>query len=218
MRYEEILERANGAQIIAVSKYVDSAAVRILASLGQIEFGENRVQELIKKRAELSDLSALKWHFIGRLQSNKINQMIAQKPVLWQSCESISSAMAVEKRLAAMAKSVSTGDADGGFYLDCLLQINSANEPSKQGFSLDEVIDAWAQITSECRFLRPVGVMSIGAHSEDLKTVQKSFEATRSIFERLNGAKICSMGMSGDFELAIKCGSNMVRLGSILFA
>ena len=59
--------------------------------------------------------------------------------------------------------------------------------------------------------------MSIGAHTEDIKIVQKSFETTRSLFEKLPNATICSMGMSGDFELAIKCGSNLVRLGSILF-
>ena len=140
------------------------------------------------------------------LQSNKINHLLALKPALWQSCESVEAALAVDKRL--------------DHELPCLLQINSAREDSKQGISPEAAEAAFLQIAQECKFLKPVGVMSIGAHVEDEKVVKKSFETTRKIYENLQprGAQICSMGMSGDFELAIKCGSNMIRLGSILYA
>jgi hypothetical protein len=77
--------------------------------------------------------------------------------------------------------------------------------------------EAYAQIAQQCPALHLQGIMSIGAHTDDTKTIQKSFEITHSLYEQLPNATICSMGMSGDFELAIECGSNMVRLGSILF-
>ena len=99
-----------------------------------------------------------------------------------------------------------------------MLQINSANEDSKAGVTPKEAIDEYLKI-KELKNVTLKGVMSIGAHSEDEKEIVKSFETTYEIFDKLqeHGAKYCSMGMSGDFELAIKCGSNMLRLGSILF-
>lgn len=215
MKLSEISDRIEKARIganiwenvklLAVSKNVDTNAVENLFSQGQMDFGENRVQELKRKCEILVDLP-LKWHFIGTLQKNKINQLITLKPVLWQSCNSFELAVAVDKRL--------------DYRLDTLLEINVANEDSKSGISADEAIDTYRKIKAECKNLNLVGVMSIGAHSDDLKEIIKSFELTYKIFENLqkSGAAICSMGMSADFETAIKCGSNMVRLGRILYA
>ena len=215
MKLSEISDRIEKARtganiwenvkLLAVSKNVDTNAVENLFSQGQMDFGENRVQELKRKCEILVDLP-LKWHFIGTLQKNKINQLITLKPVLWQSCNSFELAVAVDKRL--------------DYRLDTLLEINVANEDSKSGISADEAIDTYRKIKAECKNLNLVGVMSIGAHSDDLKEVIKSFELTYKIFENLqkSGAAICSMGMSADFETAIKCGSNMVRLGRILYA
>jgi len=100
-----------------------------------------------------------------------------------------------------------------------LLQINSANEESKSGVSSQEAIDIYQQIKEEFPNIKLKGVMSIGALSSNIKEVQKSFEITHSIYEKLqkDGATICSMGMSSDYELAIKCGSNLVRIGSKIF-
>lgn len=189
-------------KIVAVSKYVGADKVAILAAHGQSDFGENRVQDLALKKEALSDLN-LNWHFIGRLQSNKINQLISLRPIMWQSCESVQKALAVDSRL--------------NYELPTLLQINSANEDSKQGFSPESATEAWHEIKEKCKFIKPVGVMSIGAHSDDLRDIITSFEATRQLFESLKSATVCSMGMSSDYEIAIKCGSNMLRLGSILF-
>ncbi|MBR2157349.1 MAG: YggS family pyridoxal phosphate-dependent enzyme [Campylobacter sp.] len=191
-------------RLIAVSKNVDTNAVENLYSQGQIEFGENRVQEMKRKCEILSDLP-LKWHFIGSLQSNKINHLLSLRPILWQSCNSFELALAVDKR--------------ANFTLDTLLEINSADESSKSGIEISRAIDEYLKIKESCKNLNLCGVMSIGAHSDDLGEIQKSFEITYKIFENLqpHGAKICSMGMSDDFELAIKCGSNMVRLGRILY-
>ena len=209
--FEALLEQveSSGAKLVAVSKSVDTHDVKRLASFGQLDFGENRVQELERKIEGLAGISAdysrLRWHFIGRLQSNKINALLALRPALWQSCESVDAALSVEKRLS--------------YELPCLVQINSANESSKQGASLDEAVDIYHEICQRCKLLKPVGVMSIGANNSDESVIAKSFEDTYKVFESLqkHGAKICSMGMSDDWRIALKCGSNMLRLGRILW-
>ena len=206
MNLDNILKDINNkARLIAVSKNVTENEVITLYNQGLREFGENRVQELKRKSEILSNLD-IKWHFIGRLQSNKINQLISLRPTLWQSCESLEMALEVDKRL--------------NYKLDTLLQINSANEESKQGVDPKDAINIYKEIQSRCKNLNLIGVMSIGAHSDDIDEIKKSFEITKEIFDSLkpHGATICSMGMSGDFKLAIECGSNMIRLGTILYS
>ncbi|MDL0087888.1 YggS family pyridoxal phosphate-dependent enzyme [Campylobacter gastrosuis] len=202
----DLLDKINaissGVRLVAVSKNVTQNEVRNLYSQGQIDFGENRIQEMAKKQSELADLP-IKWHMIGRLQDNKINQLIALKPILWQSCDSFERAVAVNKRL--------------NFKLDTLLQINSANEDTKQGVSVEMAAEIYHKISQECENINLLGVMSIGTHSDEVSKISASFEATYKIFSNLKGAKICSMGMSSDYEIAIKSGSNMIRLGSILY-
>ena len=204
--FEALLDKVGSTKIVAVSKSVDFPAVRDLASLGQLDFGENKVQELQRKITGLGDdFSGLNWHFIGRLQSNKINALLALKPVLWHSCESVAAAAAVDKRLE--------------YDLPALLQINSANEASKQGVDSERAVDVYCQILESSKHLRLVGVMSIGAHTDELSVIKASFETTFRIYEKLQskGAKICSMGMSDDWQLALKCGSNMLRLGRMMW-
>ena len=202
---EKIENLSKDVTLIAVSKNVTCTEVRELYAQGQRNFGENRVQELAKKELELQNFTDIKWHMIGRLQNNKINQMISLKPVLWQSCDSFERAVEVDKRLS--------------YKLDTLLQINSADEDTKQGVSVANAAEIYERIQSECKNINLKGVMSIGAHVDEPKEVQKSFELTYKIYESLKskGATICSMGMSSDFELAIKCGSNMIRLGTMLY-
>ncbi|WP_096025598.1 YggS family pyridoxal phosphate-dependent enzyme [Campylobacter lanienae] len=205
MSLDTILNQINGkARLIAVSKNVTQNEVISLYNQGLREFGENRVQELKRKSEILSNLD-IKWHFIGRLQSNKINQLISLHPALWQSCDSLEIALEVNKRL--------------NYKLDTLLQINSAKEESKQGVDPSDAIEIYKDIQNRCENLNLIGVMSIGANSNDENEIKRSFEITKNIFDKLKpqGAVICSMGMSGDFNLAIECGSNMVRLGTILY-
>lgn len=205
MSLDTILNQINGrARLIAVSKNVTQNEVISLYNQGLREFGENRVQELKRKSEILSNLD-IKWHFIGRLQSNKINQLISLHPALWQSCDSLEIALEVNKRL--------------NYKLDTLLQINSAKEESKQGVDPSDVIEIYKDIQNRCENLNLIGVMSIGANSDDENEIKRSFEITKNIFDKLKpqGAVICSMGMSGDFNIAIECGSNMVRLGTILY-
>lgn len=194
-------------KLVTVAKYTPIENIRTLYELGQRAFGENQVQQLKERTQALKELP-LEWHMIGTLQKNKINNLIDLHPSLMQSLDSIDLATELNKKLEAKAQK-----------MHCLLQINSANEESKSGVSPHQAIHAYQQIKESCTHIILKGVMSIGAHSEDTKVIQQSFETTYSIYDTLKkeGATICSMGMSGDYEMAIRCGSNLVRVGSALF-
>lgn len=194
-------------KIIGISKYSESDDVATLYSAGQRAFGENKVQDLKEKMNTLDELP-LEWHFVGRLQKNKINNLIDLKPTLMHSLDSIELAQELNKKLEAKET-----------IMKCLLQINSAREESKAGVMPEEAIDIYKTIVDTCPNVKLVGVMSIGAHVDERAVVKASFDTTKKIYDELKplGAKYCSMGMSGDFELAIACGSNMIRVGSSLF-
>ncbi len=194
-------------KLVAVGKYSDEESIRLLYELGQRAFAENQVQQLANRVESLKSLP-IEWHMIGTLQTNKINRLIELKPYLLQSLSSLKLAEALNSRLE---KKETT--------MNALLQINSANENSKSGVKVDEAVDIYQEIKERYPHIKLKGVMSIGALSSSKKIVQKSFETTYNIYEKLkrDGAEICSMGMSGDYELAIKCGSNLVRIGSKIF-
>ena len=194
-------------QLVAVGKYSDEESIKTLYELGQRAFGENQVQQLSSRMQSLEEFP-LQWHMMGHLQSNKINKLIEFKPSLFQSLDSLELAKKLNNKL--LEKNIS---------MNCLLQINSANEESKSGVSSEEAFDIYQQIKETCPQLKLKGVMSIGAHVEDEKIIQQSFEQTYKIYDALkkDAATVCSMGMSNDYELAIKCGSNLVRIGSKIF-
>ncbi len=209
-RIEKVRLKTNQYQIIkivAVSKSVGSDVIREFYKIGQRAFGENRVQDLKVKSEELKDIP-IEWHFIGRLQKNKINHLLDIDPFLIQSCDGLNLAKEIDKRAKIKGKRV-----------NALLQINSAKEESKAGVMPEAAVEEYLKIKEECENINLKGVMTIGAHTEDKNIIKKSFQTTYEIFEKLQkeGAKYCSMGMSDDFELAIECGSNMLRLGRILF-
>ncbi|WP_310441374.1 YggS family pyridoxal phosphate-dependent enzyme [Sulfurimonas sp.] len=192
-------------KIVAISKYSTSEEIEKLYRIGQRAFGENKVQDLRAKSLELEELP-LEWHFVGNLQKNKINNLLDINPALFHGLDSLELAHELQKRLEAR-----------DMKLEALLQINSAKEESKHGVMPEVALEVYNKIKKECPNIHLRGVMSIGAHSDDKAVIKKSFETTYNIYKQLDGATICSMGMSGDFELAIECGSNMVRLGSIMF-
>ncbi len=194
-------------KIIGISKYSTAEDIKTLYEVGQRAFGENKVQDLKTKKDILNDLP-IEWHFVGRLQKNKINNLIDLNPTLMHSLDSIELAEELNKKLEAKNKKMS-----------CLLQINSAYEDSKAGVKPDEAISIYKYINENYKNIRLKGVMSIGAHTDEREVVKKSFITTKNIFDELKpfGAKYCSMGMSSDFDLAIACGSNMIRVGSTLF-
>jgi len=194
-------------QVIAVGKYTEVENIETLYGLGQRALGENQVQQLKERMQQLEDLP-IAWHMIGTLQKNKINNLIDLRPSLMHSLDSLSLAEELNKKLLAKERS-----------MHCLLQINSASESSKSGVTPEEAYDLYQKIEEDYPQVHLKGVMTIGAHTQEQKVIQKSFEVTQSIYEKLqpSGASICSMGMSSDYELAIACGSNMIRVGSVLF-
>ena len=149
-------------KLVAVGKYSDEANIKALYELGQRAFGENQVQQLERRMNHLEELP-LEWHMIGTLQSNKINKLIELRPTLFQSLDSLKLAHALNQRLAEDNRS-----------MNCLLQINTPNEETKSGVLAEEALDVYAQIGELYPQIKLKGIMSIGAHSEDRKTIQKS--------------------------------------------
>lgn len=214
---DDIITRVEGARlkisehhivkIIGISKYSTSEDVETLYNVGQRAFGENKVQDLKSKSEALEELP-IEWHFVGTLQKNKINNLIDLRPTLVQSIDSLELAQELNKKLEAKNKKMSI-----------LLQINSAYEDTKSGVLPEVAIEVYKQILDTCPNLRLKGVMSIGAYTKDETVIKESFKTTKKIYDELSplGAVYCSMGMSSDYELAIACGSNMIRVGSTLF-
>jgi len=214
MKLDELIQKVEAArlrrsehlivQIVAVTKYTkDTEPLKKLFSEGQRAFGENRVQDMEEKIKKLNNLP-IEWHFIGNLQKNKINKLLSLNPFMIQSINSYKLAEAIDKRAKKPVR--------------CLLEINSSKESTKHGLAPEMAVETYVQIKENLKNINLQGVMTIGAHSEDKKEIRKSFQTTYNIFEKLKpyGAKICSMGMSGDFEIAIEEGSNMIRIGSAL--
>jgi len=191
-------------QIVAVTKYTDDTNVlKKLYESGQRAFGENRVQDMEKKVKTLEELP-IEWHFIGNLQKNKINKLLKLNPFMIQSINSFELAEAINKRATKPIR--------------CLIEINSSGESTKHGMNPEEAVETYLKIKENLPNINLQGVMTIGAHTDEIQEIRKSFRLTYNIFEKLKpyGAKICSMGMSGDFEIAIEEGSNMIRIGSAL--
>ncbi|RDU59174.1 YggS family pyridoxal phosphate-dependent enzyme [Helicobacter marmotae] len=216
LNLERILRRIERARLsynahhivslVAVSKYQSQDEIRALYECGQRAFGENKVQDLRLKYQALNDVP-LEWHFIGTLQENKINALLAMDISLLHSLDSLKLAHALQKRL-------------GEKKIRALLQVNAANEASKSGVAVESAKDIYIQITQSCPNIILEGIMSIGAHSDNRSHIEQSFKLTRDVFDSVRdfGAKTLSMGMSGDFEMAIAYGANLVRIGSRLFA
>ena len=214
MTLDELIQRVEKArlrrsehlivQIVAVTKYTDNPEVlKKLFEDGQRAFGENRVQDMEKKVNALNDLP-IEWHFIGNLQKNKINKLLALNPFMIQSINSYELAEAINKRASKPVR--------------CLIEINSSREPTKHGMDPEIAVETYLKIKENLPNINLQGVMTIGAHTDDEKLIRESFRKTYKIYETLKpyGAKICSMGMSGDFEIAIEEGSNMIRVGRAL--
>lgn len=206
-KIKEHYNRKDSIKLIAVSKYSNIDAIQQAFSCGQIAFGENKVQDLMTKSKALSTHN-IEWHFIGTLQENKINMLLQIKPALLHSLHSLKLAYALQKRLMRE-----------NYKLKALLQVNSANEDSKSGFSLESAFSSYLEILETCPNIELSGLMCMGAHSDDKALIEKSFLQTQNLYERLKpyNANILSMGMSSDYEIAIACGSNCLRIGSSIF-
>ncbi len=197
-------------KIIAVSKTFSSDKIKEAFNCGLDNFGENYVQEMVKKQEELKDLN-IKWHFIGHLQKNKVKYIVGRIEYL-HSLDSIKLAEILNKRYENQNKK-----------LKCLIQINIGKESTKSGI-FPEQIDEFFEKIVNFRNLLIKGFMCIPPFSIYKEESRKYFREMKKIFDKYQNLKtesidICelSMGMSKDYEIAIEEGATMVRIGTLIF-
>jgi hypothetical protein len=187
--------------LIGVSKTVDVARIRAAVAAGVTALGENRVQEAKAKIAELGRPAT--WHLIGHLQTNKVKDALELFDVI-HSLDRLELARELERRAAAR-----------GQVVEALLQVNVAAEPSKGGVGPDAVGEA-LDVVGKLAHVRVRGLMTIPPEVERAEDARPWFRRLRELAERHSLSEL-SMGMSGDFEVAVEEGATMVRLGTAIF-
>lgn len=195
-------------KLVAVSKFKPNEAILEAYEAGQRDFGENYVQELVEKSETLP--KDIKWHFIGHLQSNKV-KYIAPFVHLIHAVDSLK-----------LLKEINKQAVNNNRIIDCLLQIHIAQEETKSGMSREYFLEILAsEDLKSMKNVRILGVMGMSTFTNDINQVKSEFRTLSEIFNE--GKKLhpelkeISMGMSGDFEVAIAEGSTIVRIGSTIF-
>ncbi|WP_425393142.1 YggS family pyridoxal phosphate-dependent enzyme [Ekhidna sp.] len=197
--------------LVAVSKTKPNADVREAYNSGHLDFGENKVQELTQKAEELP--KDIRWHMIGHLQRNKVKYIVDFVHLI-HGVDSFKLLKEINKR-AKKADRV----------IDCLLQMHIAEEDTKFGLDreeLDEILNS--DQLKEMSNIKVVGLMGMATFTEDKDQVRREFKSLKALFDEIKNSDhtnvqmdILSMGMSGDYNIAIEEGSNMVRIGSAIF-
>ena len=195
-------ELPDSARLLAVSKGHPAAAIRELAGRGQRAFGESRLQEALPKQEQLADL-ALQWHFIGRLQSNKVRSVVRAFPVI-HSVDSL-----------PLAQRVSRIAGEEEQWPEVLLQVKLRPDANKGGFLRDELLSAWTELAA-LPSMTVIGLMTMAPMGCDADDRRALFQECRELADQLE-LRECSMGMSGDWQDAAAAGSTWLRLGSVLF-
>ena len=193
--------------LVAVSKTKPKEEIMTLYDLGQRDFGENYVQELVEKQEQLPN--DIQWHFIGHLQSRKA-KLIAPFVSLIHGVDSLKLLLEINKQAQKNNR-----------VIDCLLQVHIADEETKFGLDEKELKEIFEFDKEQLNNVRIVGLMGMATFTEDQNQIKKEFQYLKSLFDKFKtqnqNFKTLSMGMSGDYELAISCGSTMVRIGSSIF-
>lgn len=209
--YDQLKEELGKKQVtlVAVSKTKPLEDILELYQLGQRDFGENYVQELADKAAKLP--ADIRWHFIGHLQTNKV-KYIAPFVQLIQGVDSPKLLNEISKQALKCNR-----------IIDCLLQVYIAEEESKFGLDEWELDDLLSRL-NELKGVRICGLMGMASFTTDMDKVRKEFQHLKKIFDRYSRVStstqnftILSMGMSSDYKVAVEEGSNLVRIGSLLF-
>ncbi len=203
-----LLSIPNSVTLVAVSKTKPNDLIIEAYNSGQRVFGENKVQDLVKKHEELS--KDIKWHFIGHLQTNKVKH-IAPFVKLIHAIDSIKLLQEINKQALKNNR-----------VIDCLLQVKIAKEESKFGLSIKDTEELLN--STEVKTLKGVsivGLMGMATNTSDNKQIQSEFQQINDAFLTLQrkhtSLKTLSIGMSGDYKLAIQEGSTMIRVGSSIF-
>jgi PLP dependent protein len=214
--YKQLMEELGPKQItlVAVSKTKPVEDIRALYALGQRDFGENYVQELAEKHALLPPDT--RWHFIGHLQSNKV-KYIAPFVHLIHGVDSHKLLLEIDKQAQKHNR-----------LIHCLLQVHIAQEDTKFGFSEEELVEVIEAIhkyklLGQLKNVEVEGLMGMASFTADPDQVRKEFMYLKLLFDKCNSLDTpyklhtLSMGMSNDYQLAIDVGTNMLRIGSLLF-
>ena len=190
--------------LVAVSKTKPNTTILEAYKAGQRIFGENKVQELAQKAEELP--KDIAWHMIGHLQTNKV-KFITPFVSLIHGVDSLKLLKEINKRAEQNNR-----------IIDCLLQVHIATESSKFGFGIKEVESALNQ-AKEFKNIKIIGLMGMATFIDDTQQVVDEFKSLKTVFDSIKNEHITtlSMGMSGDFKLAIEQGSTMIRVGSAIF-
>ncbi|MBC7475849.1 MAG: YggS family pyridoxal phosphate-dependent enzyme [Candidatus Sericytochromatia bacterium] len=193
---------------VTKTKGIDDIKRAVVAGIKNI--GENKVQEALEKYQELKDLNLI-WHFIGRLQTNKVKKAVEIFDLI-HSVDRINLAEEIDKEAKKLGKKQKV-----------LLQVNTSGEESKAGFSIDDLIELLPKIV-QMNNLDIVGLMTVAPATEDENLLRKCFSSLRELKDKINESKyftqelkILSMGMTGDYAIAIEEGSTMIRLGRAIF-
>lgn len=214
-KYTEIVEelKAKNVLLVAVSKTKSIEAIKELYDLGQRDFGENYVQELAGKQAQLPQ--DIRWHFIGHLQTNKV-RYVASFVELIHGVDSLK-----------LLKEINKQGAKNNRVLQVLFQIHIAKEETKFGLDekeLEEILNTYLSELRELKNVQVKGLMGMASFTENKEQVRKEFRFLKTLFDKyaqLQTTNIqlqtLSMGMSGDYKLAVEEGSNLVRIGSLIF-
>ncbi len=203
--------RADEVTLIAVTKLHDPEEIAEAIACGVTDIAENKVQEILKKYPLVD--ATVNWHLIGHLQTNKVRQIV-DKVSLIHSVDSLHLAIEIDKRCAALGKT-----------MDILVQVNIAGEEQKSGVSPEATAALVSDILLNCRHVRICGLMCMAPYAEDPETVRPYFRQAKALFDELHSSvhherasfTILSMGMSGDFEVAVEEGATMVRIGTAIF-
>lgn len=204
---EEVRKKDPGVVLVAVSKTKSLDMIMEAYAQGARVFGENRVQEVVEKFSS-SRPEDMRLHLIGQLQSNKVKKAVA----LVDRIESVDSLKLLEK-INKEAELI-------GKTIEVLLEVNSSGEDQKSGFRTKEELFEAAERTRSLSSIRFMGLMTVGPLGGDDEKNRKAFLYTKSLFDSLRthyDISVLSMGMSGDWESAIECGSTEVRIGTAIF-
>ena len=197
----------SNVQLVTVSKTHPVESIKKVYDLGQRDFGENRVQELIEKQPQLP--SDIQWHLIGHLQTNKV-KYIAPFIDTIQSVDS-------EKILLEIDKQAKNNERN----IKVLLQVKIAEEDTKYGLEINETKELYLEyLNGKFPNVSIVGLMGMATFTDNKQQVTKEFNVLKGLFEQLSQRQkleTLSLGMSGDYEIAIECGANSVRIGSAIF-
>jgi pyridoxal phosphate enzyme (YggS family) len=198
----------NNSQLVAVTKYRSIEDVNSLYNYGQRKMGENKVQEILRKAPLLPE--NIEWHMIGHLQKNKVSKLLPFVNMI-HSVDSLELLLEIEKQAAKIHKDISI-----------LLQVHISDEEQKHGFDLTSFENVFFDIEKlNLKYSKIVGLMGMASFTEDQSKIREEFKSLKHLYDQLSknnsNLSILSMGMSGDYQLAIESGSNMVRIGSLIF-